>query len=133
MKLNETRSRGEESSRWDDATRDLLAAVPERLRKSVSTVLGNPRLGGRGLRDWLGLLAAEERGLPSRLSDELIEVYLRDDEAEPLHDCEQCGLSIPVRAVRRCGHEAVIEHTFFSTCPHCGGRTGRFAYWSRSN
>jgi hypothetical protein len=133
MKLMEKKTRRAERSPWDSATQELLAAVPERLRSSVSSVLANPRLGGRGLRAWLALLAAEERELPESLTDELIEVYLREDDAEPLHDCERCGLAVPVRASRRCGHEAVVERTFFSKCPHCGGATGRFAYWSRSN
>jgi hypothetical protein len=133
MKLVEKPNKRLMTSPWDDAASELLAAVPERLRSAVANVLSHPNLGGRGLRAWLGLLAAEKRDLPDRLADELVEIYLREDDAEPLHDCEKCGLSIPVRAARRCGHEAVIEHIFFSKCPHCGGRTGRFAYWSRSN
>ncbi|HUR52827.1 MAG TPA: hypothetical protein VMZ71_01765, partial [Gemmataceae bacterium] len=109
----------------------LLAAIPAAHRALARTLLTDPRCGGRGLRAWLARLEIDDRPVPGQLPDELVEVYLRDDEAEPLHDCERCGLAVPVRAARRCGHEAAVEREYFPTCPHCGGRTGRHAYWSR--
>ena len=110
----------------------LLAAVPPTLRARVQVLLTSPRKGGRGLRAWLTLLEAGGRELPPVLPRQLIEVYLTDDEAEPLHDCESCGLWVPVRCGRRVGLEPVAERVYFPTCPHCGGKTGRFAYWSRT-
>ena len=110
----------------------LLAAVPARQRPLVRTLLTNPRHGGRGLRAWLGLMAADDRPLPPALPQELVEVYLRDDEAEPLHDCERCGLVVPVRAGWRSGHEPSCDRVYFPACPHCGGRTGPHAFWSRT-
>ncbi len=113
----------------NDVLRQFLAAVPQRLRGEVRELLSDPRLGGRGLRALLALLDADSRPLPP-LPAELVEVYLSDDEAEPLHDCERCGLPVPVHAGRRCGHEASVDREYFPACPHCGGRTGGFAFWS---
>ena len=110
----------------------LMAAVPLAHRKRTAALLKSPRLGGRGLRAWMVILDADDRPLPDDLPEELVEVYLDDSEAEPLHDCERCGLTVPVRANRRCGHEATVERVYFPECPHCGGRTGRYAYWSRT-
>jgi hypothetical protein len=109
----------------------LLSAVPPGRRSPTLALLTDPRRGGRGLRKWLTLLDTDDHPPPTALPGELIDVYLTDEEAEPLHDCERCGLAVPVRAGRRCGHEAVVEHVYFPTCPCCGGRTGRHAYWSR--
>ncbi len=110
----------------------LMAAVPAVHRKRTAALLKSPRLGGRGLRAWMVILDADDRPLPGDLPEELVEVYLADSEAEPLHDCERCGLTVPVRVGRRCGHEATVERVYFPECPQCGGRTGRHAYWSRT-
>jgi hypothetical protein len=108
----------------------LLAAVPLRVRGEVERLLLNPRHGGRGLRQWLSSLETDWRPLPRQLPLELVEIYLKDDDAEPLHDCERCGLLVPVRVARRVGHEPTVERIYFPSCPNCSGRTGRFAYWS---
>jgi hypothetical protein len=110
----------------------LLAAIPVALRPTARTLLADPRLGGRGLRAWLGLLAVGHGPLPAALPAELVEVYLRDAEAEPLHDCEACGLPVPVRAAWRAGHEPAADRVYFPACPQCGGRTGPHAYWGRA-
>ena len=110
----------------------FLAAVPTGLRPNVRERLSSPRSGGRGLRAWLSLLEVDHPPLPGELPRELVEVYLADDEAEPLHDCERCGLPVPVRCGRRVGREPVAEREYFPACPHCGGRTGRYAFWSRA-
>jgi hypothetical protein len=114
-----------------DADR-LLDAIPAALRGRVKAILANPRLGGRGLRAWVALLEVEDRPLPDSLPAELIEVYLEDTEAEPLHDCEACGLPVPVRAGWRAGHEPTTDRVYFPACPHCGGRTGPHAFWARA-
>jgi hypothetical protein len=116
----------------EDADR-LLAAIPASLQARVRAVLANPRLGGRGLRAWLALLETEDRPLPDALPAELVEVYLMDTEAEPLHDCESCGLPVPVRAGWRAGHEPSADRVYFPACPHCGGRTGPYAFWARAS
>jgi hypothetical protein len=109
----------------------LLAAVPAAYRPRARALLTDPWQGGRGLRAWLAILETDGRPLPDELPEELVSVYLDDDDAEPLYDCECCGLPVPVRAARRCGHEAAVERVYFPACPCCGGRTGRHAYWSR--
>lgn len=109
----------------------LLAAVPAAYRTRARAVLSDPRQGGRGLRAWLALVEIDGRPLPGDLPGELVAVYLDDDDAEPLYDCECCGLPVPVRAGRRCGHEAAVDRVYFPACPCCGGKTGRYAYWSR--
>lgn len=112
-------------------TDQLLAAVPAALRVRARVLLSDPRQGGRGLRAFLALVEADGRPLPGDLPGELVAVYLEDADAEPLYDCERCGLPVPVRAGRRCGHEAAVDRVYFAACPCCGGRTGRHAYWSR--
>jgi hypothetical protein len=87
----------------------------------VRTLLANPRYGGRGLRAWVGLMEAEDRPLPPALPAELVDVYLRDDEAEPLYDCEACGLAVPVRVGWRSGHEPAYDRVYFPAWPpHVG-------------
>jgi hypothetical protein len=113
-----------------DALGEFLAAVPAGQRGRVRVLLTDRRLGGRGLRALFAMLGADGR-IPAALPEEVVEVYLSDDEAEPLHDCEACGLPVPVHAGRRCGHEAAVDRVYFPTCPCCGGRTGRHAFWSR--
>ncbi len=110
----------------------FIAAVPPALQPDIWTLLTSPRCGGRGLRAWLALLEVDHPPLPRELPQELVEVYLRDQEAEPLHDCERCGLPVPVRCGRRVGREPVAEWEYFPACPSCGGRTGRHAFWSRA-
>lgn len=109
----------------------FLAAVSAEQRARARALLTDPHAGGRGLRALLALLDTGSCSLPACLPAALVEVYLRDDEAEPLHDCERCGLPVPVHAGRRCGHEASVDREYFPACPQCGGRTGRFAFWSR--
>jgi len=115
----------------EDADR-LLAAIPVSLQAQARAVLADPRLGGRGLRAWIALLEREDRPLPDELPPELVEVYLTDTEAEPLHDCESCGLPVPVRAAWRAGHEPSADRVYFPVCPQCGGRTGPHAFWARA-
>jgi len=110
---------------------ELLAAIAYGLRSTVQKLLKTPRCGGRGLRAWLALMETGGRPLRGRLPDGLIEIYLQDDDAEPLHDCEDCGLPVPVHVGRHVGNEPVVERIYFPTCPLCGGRTGRYAFWSR--
>jgi hypothetical protein len=114
----------------DDAKR-LLDAIPASHQARARQLLIDPRGGGRGLRTWLQLLETSLAELPTELPAELIDVYLRDTEAEPLHDCESCGLPIPVKVGWRAGHEPTEDRVYFPVCPHCGGRTGYHAYWAR--
>ena len=44
------------------------------------------------------------------------DVYLARDEL-PLHDCEDCGFSLP--------------QGYFESCPLCGGRIGWYAYFEK--
>jgi hypothetical protein len=115
----------------DFAQRMLLQATPASMRTHVNDLLSDPRRGGRGLRAWLSIIEVERPALPESLPESLVEIYLSDDEAEPLHDCENCGLAVPVHCGRHAGHEPVAEREYFPVCPSCGGRTGRHAYWSR--
>ena len=122
--------------RLDHATQTpldrFLARLPSACRTRTHTLLTNPRCGGHGLRAWYAMAELDGRRQSDTIPTELVEVYLKDDQAEPLHDCETCGTPMPVRASRRCGHEATVEHVYFPACPCCGGKTGRYAYWSRT-
>jgi hypothetical protein len=108
----------------------FLDVVPFRMREDVRRLLLSPSEGGRGLRQWVSMMEIEPRRLPRQLPIDLVEVYLNDDDAEPLHDCEACGFIVPVRVAHRVGHEPTIVREYFPTCPNCGGRTGQFAFWS---
>lgn len=132
MKLSSTpaiRDKGKDIA--EGVEHRFLSAVAPSLQSRVRATLANPKLGGRGLRAWLALVEVENRPLPDSLPDDLVSVYLSDTEAEPLYDCENCGLSVPVRAGHRGGHEPSCDRVYFPRCPHCGGRTGPFAFWSR--
>lgn len=127
MQLTPPRYSGGDSS---PSVTKLLAAVPDEYRVEVLMLLSDRRRGGRGLRSLLGLYETECHPTPAELPAALIEIYLRDHEAEPLHDCADCGLHVPVSAGRRYGHEATVDREYFPHCPCCGGRTGRHAFWS---
>jgi hypothetical protein len=107
----------------------FLAAICSSQQRLVSWLLKQPQSGGRGLRMWVNHMTMSGGTIPCSLPSTLIQVYLDDSEALPLHDCEDCGLLIPVRDGRsmECG---LPEKTYFATCPVCGGRTGLHAYWS---
>jgi hypothetical protein len=116
---------------WREATARFLTAVDGGQRATVAALLRQPRWGGRGLRAWLRLVADQGQPLPAVLPTQLVEVYLQDTEAEPLHDCARCGLAVPVRPGWRRAPDGVPEAVYFPACPCCGGPTGPYAYWSR--
>ena len=120
-----------ETSLASDTESRFLAAVPVRLRPRVHAALVNPRIGGRGLRAWLAKISRSESPCPHAMPLALVDVYLTHPDAEPLHDCEQCGLAVPVRVSHRAGHEVIGEASYFPTCPCCGGQTGPHAYCAR--
>jgi len=116
---------------WNAVKSSFLAAVSSTQRARVASLLGESDVRGRGLRSWLRHMAVQGQLFDRSLPAELVEVYLSDDEAMPLHDCSGCGMAIPVRPDwRSC--EAAPEQIYFSTCPCCGHRTGLYARWSQS-
>ena len=62
-----------------------------------------------------------EGRVPVALPPEVCEVYLRDEEAGPYHDCEDCGYPVPVAPGK----------AYFPVCPLCGGETGYYAYYEK--
>src|SRR3954469_12034308 len=108
--------------RWAQTRDSFLSAVDARQRPVVARLLRQPHCGGLGLRMWLRNLVTQDRPLPESLPVELIQVYLDDPEAVPLHDCAWCGLAIPVHPGWR-GYEGEPERAFFPTCPCCSGPT----------
>lgn len=117
--------------RWTSACEMLLLASPFEYQGAIDRALHNFRNGGAGLRAWASAIAWRGARVPDHVPAELIEVYLTDPEAAPLHDCEDCGIAIPVRPHRIYGLEGEPEHVYFPDCPVCGGATGWFLYWSR--
>ena len=102
---------------WQDAEDRLLAAVPDGAAVRRPALLDRPaarrpRAAGLAPARW-----SATRPLARPLPDELVEVYLTDDEAEPLHDCAECGLPVPVRAGRRGGHEPTCERVVLPGLP----------------
>jgi hypothetical protein len=117
--------------RWSSTCQDFLLAVPDSLRETVDRTLRGLHNGGFGLRTWISNIAWRGGRLPEMVPEALVQVYLSDPEAIPLHDCETCGIAIPVRPNRLHGLEGEPEQVYFAACPACGGRTGWFLYWAR--
>ena len=117
--------------RWAQTRDQFLSAVDPRQRPTVAGLLRQPHRGGVGLRMWLRTLVTQGRAVPESLPLDLVQVYLDDPEAVPLHDCAECGLAIPVHPGWR-GYEGEPERVYFPACPCCGGPTGLHAYWSKT-
>jgi len=115
-------------SYWDAARNRLLESVEEEQLDQVKVALCTPHVGGRGLRLWLQMIAIKNKHLPKSLPWKLMQVYLDEPDALPLHECSGCGVAIPVRLVCPVVDEERIE-TFFPACPCCGSRTGLYATW----
>jgi hypothetical protein len=113
------------------ACQKFLSSVPDELKDKVGHSLKSMHSGGFGLRAWVNSLTYRNSQLPHSIPEGLIQVYFNDPEAFPLHECEDCGLAIPVRPNRRHGLDGVPEHTYFESCPSCGGRTGLHLFVAR--
>ena len=116
---------------WAELRDRFLAAVDPRQRPAVAALLRHPNRGGGGLRMWLRALMAQGRPVPMSFPPNLVQVYLDDPEAVPLHDCARCGLAVPVCAGWD-GYEGEPARVYFPTCPCCDGPTGLYAYWSHA-
>jgi hypothetical protein len=133
--------------RWLEAAGRLLMAVTPEQQHTVAERLrhwldrrGPVGADRPGLVAWLYWLEHGRGFLPARLPVELIDVYLRDDRAQPDHDCEDCGLRIPIRpsviddrSFVHCVFRGVAEEEvrYLPRCPHCGGATAQGAYWAK--
>jgi hypothetical protein len=133
--------------RWLAAAERLLTAVaPEQVDTVLERLrhwLDHPGPVGAlrpGLAAWVSHLERGRGFLPTRLPPELIDVYLRDERAQPQHDCEDCGLQVPIcpsviddRSFVRCVFRGVAEEEirYFPRSPHCGGETAQGANWGK--
>jgi hypothetical protein len=124
-------SANDSTARWIDASNRFLRAISPQQRAMVAELLHSVHNGGSGLRDWVSAIAWRGAVLPMQVPEELIAVYLSDSEAVPLHDCEKCGLAMPVRPSRLYGLEGEPERVYFSACPACGSRTGPRMFFTR--
>jgi hypothetical protein len=120
-----------DNSAWQSTYRRFLQAVPIHRRDEIAALVNSVHNGGSGLREWISAIAWRGAVLPMRIPDEIINVYLSDPEAAPVHDCEGCGMAIPVRPSRLDGLDGEPDRVYFATCPACGARTGLFMYFSR--
>jgi hypothetical protein len=114
-----------------DISQKFLTAVEPRQRNAVERLINDIHAGGGGLRTWIASLEFRGAIFPKHIPAELIDVYLTDSEAAPWHDCEDCGIAIPVRMNRLHDPEAEPDYIYFSECPACGGRTGWYLHRSR--
>jgi hypothetical protein len=126
-----TTTSGGSTVRWIDVSAQFLNAVAPAQREKVGGLLHSMHNGGSGLRDWISAIAWRGGVLPTQVPEEIIDVYLSDSEAVPLHDCEGCGLAMPVRPSRLYGLEGEPERVYFSSCPACGSRTGPYMFFTR--
>ncbi len=121
----------EADAAWNTTCFRFLQAVSATQQARVANLLHSVHNGGSGLRDWVSAVTWRGGVLPDRIPEAIIDVYLSDSEAAPLHDCEGCGIAIPVRPSRLHGLEGEPDEVYFSTCPACGSRTGLYMYFSR--
>ena len=119
------------SPSWEEVRIRFLRCVPKTQRRIVAELLRDGDVRGRGLRTWVRRLAAQSQLPRDPFPPELVQVYLDDDEAMPLHDCAGCGIAIPVRPDWH-GADGQPQQIYFPDCPCCGERTGLYAAWSRS-
>jgi hypothetical protein len=129
--LSATTSQGGSTAHWVNVSSQFLGSITPRQRTNVADLLHSVHNGGSGLRDWVSAIAWRGAVLPTQVPEKVIDVYLSDSEAVPLHDCETCGLAIPVRPSRLYGMDGEPERVYFPLCPACGSRTGPYMYFTR--
>ena len=130
LRLPEPEQSWDEAADWDETREAFLNAIDGLQRDEVERALRQSHRLGAGLRAWLNRITTGVSVLPGRVPREVIEVYLQYPGAVPLHDCESCGLGVPVIPSRDYGYEGEPERAFFPRCPNCGGRTGWYLFWS---
>jgi hypothetical protein len=108
---------------WRQCKTRFLVLAPAQLRDQVAATILEPDMRGRGLRMWLRRLAVEQVWPRHALPAALIQVYLDDPEAMPLHNCTVCDVAIPIRPDYR-EFDDVPQKLYFPECPCCGGPTG---------
>jgi hypothetical protein len=118
---------------WEEIRQRFLAAIDPGLREGIEHLMHQPHYSGFGIRAWLNSLATGASMLVEPLPYQVVKVYLDYPEAMPLHDCERCGLAVPILPNRQDGYEGEPERVFFPECPSCGGRTGWYLYWSQDH
>jgi hypothetical protein len=103
----------------------FLEHIPEELVAEVAAALADPD-GDEHLASWVLWPVAQGAELPATVPTALVRVMLDHPEASLLHECERCGLKVPIRpGLQQPFKPAVV---LFPTCPACGGRTGYYAY-----
>lgn len=130
-RLGSSKICSEKDQQWTDACQEFMVSVPSDLQSKVDRSLKSLHAGGFGLRTWVASIAWRGAKLPEAVPTELLQVYLDDPEAVPLHECETCGIAIPVRPNRLHAADDEPEQTYFQCCPACGGRTGLYLFVSR--
>jgi hypothetical protein len=121
------------AARGETPAADFLAGQPDVVRLRAWHMASPWHRGGRNqptqLRDFtLHILYTLDLPLNREDSDrmaeraamppEVLQVFLDDPESVPFHDCEQCGVFLPVKPWQQGGPGAV---TYFTACPVCGG------------
>lgn len=117
--------------RWEQTRRQFLDVVDPEQRILVGKLLEQLQQGASGLRDWVTAIAWRGANFPKFVPPEVINVYLRDEQALALHQCQDCGLAVPVRPNSQLGPDAEPEQIYFPRCPLCGGATSWKPYVSK--
>jgi len=115
-------------SNWHEVSERFLQSICPEQRGIVERILNDPYNGGWGLRLWVSSIIWGSALMPTRVPAEVIDIYLRDPDVIPLHDCCSCGMAVPVRPNRMYGHEAEPEHIYFPNCPVCSAPTGWYLF-----
>lgn len=122
-----TRRREAEERRWLEERAAFLGHIPADLRAEVAAALSDPDRA-EDLDDWVLHPVATVAPVPELFPAALVRVMLDDQEASLLHECERCGLNVPIRP--GCAQPFKLAVRLFPECPACGGRTGWYAYRS---
>jgi hypothetical protein len=64
---------------------------------------------------------------PAQMPPHVARIYLEDESASALHDCERCGYKVPIRP----GDYRTPAVRYFERCPldGCNGETGWYAFY----
>ncbi len=87
------------------------------MQGKVESLLRGLNGAGFGLRSWVASIAWRGGKLPEAVPAQLLQVYFDDPEAVPLHECETCGIAIPVRRNRLSDQDDEAEHIYFASVP----------------
>ena len=127
----------EEDVRWSDALHRLLERLEPEQRSLVLEELkgyserGKDALGKLTLKVLFYVEQHLKAGTPLEFPCSVASVYLEDPDAEPLHECADCGYDLPFEWAHPRAEPPRAAKVYFEFCPLCGGKVGYYAFYSK--